>query len=238
MVTIINMEDLFSGIKQAAHDLSSLMNPFRWDDFFRDMRLQEPKITPTALWALLSLLVVMVLPRIMGGNDVLLNLMVLVILVFALWLGNYIMDFLLIAGYFTYLGYFIAGVYGTMDNLTASKVGFQYFFIGIFLVFLMSYLLMVFSRWELGFGESFPLTAYSIIPGLLGGIFAAYGETIVLSFLFIAYSTVLLYVGIKVRLGFERCFTVMVMTVFTGGAVSMVLFVVLSFLLGTPEWAL
>ena len=238
MVTILNVGDLFSGIKQAAHDLSSLMNPFRWDDFFRDMRLQEPKIVPMSLWALLSLLVVMVLPRVLFGDFVLLNSSILIILLFTLWLGNYIMDFLLLGGYFTYLGYFFSGVYGTMDNLTASKVGFQYFFIGVFLVFLMSYFLRVFSRGELDFGECFPLTAYSIIPGLFGGIFAAYGETIVLSFLFIAYSTVLLYVGIKIRLGFERCFTVMVMTVFSGGAVSMVLFVVLSFLLGTPEWAL
>ncbi|MEA1925260.1 MAG: hypothetical protein U9M95_05260 [Candidatus Altiarchaeota archaeon] len=238
MVTVLDIKDLFSGITLAAHDLCCLMNPFRWDDFFRDMRLQEPKVTPMALWALLSLLGVMVLPRILVGNDVVLNLVVLVILLFTLWLGNYIMDFLLIAGYFTYLGYFVAGVYGTMDNLTAIKVGFQYFFTGIFLVFLMSYLLMVFSRWELDFGESFPLTAYSIIPGLFGGVFAAYGETIVLSFLFIAYSTILLYVGIKVRVGFEKSFTVMVMTVFTGGAVSMILFVFLSVLLGTPEWAL
>ncbi|OYT54636.1 MAG: hypothetical protein B6U72_01990 [Candidatus Altiarchaeales archaeon ex4484_2] len=237
MVTVLNIEDLVSGIKRAAHDLSCLMNPFRWDDFFRDMRLEEPKITPMALWALLSLLGVMVLPWILVGNDVALNLVILVILIFTLWLGNYLMDFLLIAGYFTYLGYFVAGVYGTMDNLTAIKVGFQYFFVGVFLVFLMSYLLMVFSRWELDFGESFPLTTYSIIPGLLGGIFAAYGETIVLSFLFIAYSTVLLYVGIKIRVGFEKSFTVLVMAVFTGGAVSMILLVFLSFLLGTPEWA-
>ncbi len=237
MVTVLDIRDLVSGMKQAGSDLSKLMNPFRWDDFFRDMRLQEPKVTPMALWALLSLLVVMVLPRIGVGDDVVLNLVILVILLFALWIGNYVMDFLLIAGYFTYIGYFVSGVYGIMDNLTAVKVGFQYFFTGIFLVFVMSYLLMVFSRWELGFGESFPLMTYSAIPGLLGGVFTAYGETIVLSFLFIAYSTILLYVGIKARVGFERSFTVMVMVVFIGGAVSMILFIILSFLLGTPEWA-
>ncbi|OYT27856.1 MAG: hypothetical protein B6U97_00135 [Candidatus Altiarchaeales archaeon ex4484_96] len=237
MVTVLNIGDLFKGVGWALRDLFMLLNPFRWDDFFLDMRLQEPKINPLSLWALLSVFSVMVLPSIFREQFMLVNAVILFILVFTLWLGNYIMDFFLLSGYFTYIGYFVSGIYGTMDSMTATKVGFLYFFIGVFFVCLISYALVLLNRQNLRWAESFPLAVYSAIPGLLGGIFVAYAETIVLSFLFIAYSIILFYVGVKTRLGFDRAFSTLVVSVFLSGGLSMVLLRVLALLLGVPEWA-
>ena len=58
-----------------------------------------------------------------------------------------------------------------------------------------------------------------------------------LSFLFIAYSIILFYVGVKTRLGFDRAFSTLVVSVFLSGGLSMVLLRVLALLLGVPEWA-
>jgi len=236
MVTVIDIRKLNSGIKLSLIELINIIDPRRTENFFENMRLQEPAIIPLVLWGLLSTFVCMLLPLFIY-DYLLLNIILILLFLFTIWLGNYITDFLLSSGYFTYLGYFISCVYGKVDNVTATKVGFLYFFTGIFFAVCMAYMVIKFSNREIELGESFSFVAYSVIPALLGGIFAASSLTYVLCFLFVAYSVYIFYIAIKVRVGFERAGIVMITTILSSGAITIIAFRLLALLLGVPTWA-
>ncbi|HDN83297.1 MAG TPA: hypothetical protein ENG50_02920 [Candidatus Altiarchaeales archaeon] len=239
MVNVVDIRDLFSGTRQAISDLIEILDPRTTGKFFTNMRICPMKLSPIVIWVVASFITSAFLSSFIQDATVI-NAILFAILIFAMWLGNYSTNLLLMSSYFFYLGCYLIGSAQKLDEISAIKLAFSYSLTSVLMLvcigIIINKLQASLIQRQTSFAEGFSLAVFSFFPTLLSGVFLATQTTFVITLLFLAYCLYIFYKGIKIRFGFENSIKIFILSVFSSGLLGMIIFVTLVTFFGIERW--